>query len=63
MALCKECGKSLLFDEIAIYRRLVYRGADEFLCKECLAASFKISVAEIDKKIEHFKEIGCTLFK
>ncbi len=63
MALCKECGKSLLFDEIAIYRRLVYRGAEEFLCKKCLAASFKISVAEIDKKIEHFKEIGCTLFK
>ena len=59
---CKNCEKILLLDEIAIYRRLVYREAEEYLCKNCLASSLKVEVAEIDKKIEHFKSIGCSLF-
>ena len=52
MAECKKCGVHLSCDEMAIYRRLVYRDAEEF----------KIDEAEIDKKIAHFKSIGCTLF-
>lgn len=52
----------LLCDEIAIYRRLIYRDAQEYLCKRCLANELKVDEAEIDKKIEHFKSIGCTLF-
>ena len=52
----------LLLDEIAIYRRLIYRDAEEFLCKKCLAEDMNVSETEIDKKIEHFKSIGCTLF-
>ena len=59
---CKECGKILLLDEIAIYRRLIYRDAEEYLCKACLARSLKVDEKEIDKKIEHFRSIGCTLF-
>ena len=62
MAECKKCGAHLSCDEMAIYRRLVYRDAEEFLCKKCLAAEFKIDEAEIDTKIAHFKSIGCTLF-
>lgn len=49
-------------DEIAIYRRLIYRDAEEYLCKKCLARDLKVGEAEIEKKIEHFKSIGCTLF-
>lgn len=52
----------LAFDEIAIYRRLIYREAQEFLCKDCLASSLGVDAAEIDKKIEYFRSIGCTLF-
>ena len=52
----------LLCDEIAIYRRLIYRDAQEYLCKKCLACELKVEETEIDKKIEHFKSIGCTLF-
>ena len=62
MTTCKRCEKPLLADEIAIYRRLIYRDAEEFLCKACLAAELKVDMCEIDKKIEHFKRIGCTLF-
>ena len=52
----------LLMNEIAIYRRLIHREAEEYLCKKCLAASLGVSEEDIDKKIEHFKSIGCTLF-
>ena len=57
-----QCGRRLLSDEIAIYRRLIYRDAEEYLCKTCLAQKMKVSEQEIDRKIEHFKKIGCTLF-
>ena len=62
---CKSCGAPLLKDEIAIYKRLVDRGAsdEECVCKNCLAARLQVPVEAIDKKIEHFKSIGCTLFK
>lgn len=63
MTVCRQCGRMLLFDEIAVYRRLIYRDAEEYLCKSCLAQYLKVEEQEIDKKIEHFKSIGCTLFQ
>ena len=34
---CKKCGAPLGGDDIAIYRKLVTRNADEFFCIDCLA--------------------------
>ena len=62
MAVCKECEKPLHSDEVAIYRRLIYRDAEEYLCKECLARSLGVPVEVIEDKIRYYKEIGCTLF-
>lgn len=62
MANCKECGRLLKSDEAAIYRRLIYRDAEEYLCIDCLAKALKVDRTVIEKKIEYFKEIGCTLF-
>ena len=62
MLFCMQCGNRLSSDEIAIYRRLIYRDAEEYLCKSCLAEKMRVSEAEIERKIEHFKKIGCTLF-
>ena len=62
MTCCKECGAALSFDERAIYRRLISREAETFLCKRCLAAYFSCDVALIDKKIGQFKADGCLLF-
>ena len=59
---CKSCARELLADEIAIYKRLINRGAAEFECKECLAKTLKLSVEDIDRKIDFFKRHGCTLF-
>ncbi len=57
-----QCNKRLLSDEIAIYRRLIYRDAEEYLCKACLAQKMRVTEEEIERKIDHFKKIGCTLF-
>lgn len=62
MSLCKNCKKELLNDEIAIYKRLINRGAVEFLCIECLAKRMEVDVSDIEEKIVHFKKMGCTLF-
>ncbi len=62
MANCMECEKRLSMDEIAIYRRLIYRDAEEYLCKGCLAKKMRVTEAQIEEKIAHFKKIGCTLF-
>ena len=62
MAQCYECDRKLTGDEIAVYRKLVNRMADRFLCKTCLAAYFEVPEEKIDQKIEQFKQIGCLLF-
>ncbi|MDD6236483.1 MAG: hypothetical protein PUB00_03780 [Clostridiales bacterium] len=59
---CRKCGKALTGDEIAIYRKLICRTAQNFLCKECQAAYFGCSIELIDEKIRQFRESGCFLF-
>ncbi|MEA4833295.1 MAG: hypothetical protein VB118_11870 [Oscillospiraceae bacterium] len=62
MTLCKKCAKELEHDEIAIYKRMVDRGASEFLCVKCMAEYFGVTEELIREKIEHFRRQGCTLF-
>lgn len=62
MSTCKKCGKELTQDETAIYRRLVSRAAEEFLCIDCLAEYFHCDRSVILERIRYYKEMGCTLF-
>lgn len=62
MSYCKQCKKELLPDEVAIYKRMVNRGATSFLCIGCLADYFQVDEKLVYEKIEHFKKQGCTLF-
>lgn len=59
---CMECGKPLARDEIAIYRKLVNRGATRFSCISCLARHFRVSEELIRQKIVECRQRGCTLF-
>ena len=63
MIQCFQCNRKLTSDEIAVYRKMVNRTADRFLCKTCLAAYFDVAEDKIDRKIEQFKRIGCLLFE
>lgn len=59
---CRQCGRVLTPLEIALHRKLVNRGATEFLCKTCLARLYKLTEADLDRMAQVFKAQGCTLF-
>ncbi|MBE5962638.1 MAG: hypothetical protein E7256_14880 [Lachnospiraceae bacterium] len=59
---CRICGKKLEADEIAIYRKLVNRGAKSYLCIPCLASYFHCEEQLIYDRIASLREMGCTLF-
>jgi len=61
---CIECKSQLFDDDISIYRKLVNRGADEFLCIDCLALKFGCDREKIERLIKYYRESGnCTLFR
>jgi len=61
---CRQCGQILQDDDMAIYRKLVYRAAEDFLCRDCLAAEFGCAREKIDRLIQYYRESGqCTLFR
>lgn len=62
MSTCIKCNKILTGDEIGVYKKLVNRMAEQFLCKACLAEEFGVKEELIDAKIKQFKKIGCLLF-
>lgn len=60
---CSKCGSALTGDEIALYKKMVNRGAEEFCCVRCLAEHFSVSVDSLYEKIGQFRKDGCTLFE
>ena len=61
---CKQCGAPLHSDDIAIYQKLVFRGATEFLCIDCLALYFDTTRKVIEDRIDYYRKSGhCALFR
>ena len=59
---CMSCGAPLSVDEIGLYKKMINRGAQKFLCIECLSKELSVSVDELRSRIEYFRRMGCTLF-
>lgn len=59
---CRECGRELTGDEVAVTKKLINRGATEFCCVDCLAKHFEVSPEAIRERIAYFRAMGCTLF-
>ena len=59
---CAVCGRILVPDEIAMTRKLINRGAREFMCLTCLSRKFDVPEEILRDKILQFREMGCTLF-
>lgn len=59
---CFKCGSVLSSDEIGLHKKMVNRGAEEFMCMKCLSEYFGIPIPQLEKLIEYYREMGCTLF-
>lgn len=60
---CNKCGKPLEKDEIALHRKLFNRGATSFMCIDCIGGYLDVPRETLERKIEEFKKMGCTLFQ
>ncbi len=59
---CITCGKKLTADDVGATKKLINRGATEFLCIDCLAKRFNVTRELIEQKIVAWKRMGCLLF-
>ena len=61
--LCMRCGAELTGDEIALYRKMIFRGVEQFLCLDCLAANLSTPREKLEALIAWFHKTGvCSLF-
>ncbi len=61
---CMKCGAPLFDDDMAIHRKLIFRGAEEFFCIDCLAKHFGCKRADVEELINYYRKSGeCTLFR
>ena len=59
---CIRCGKALESDDIGCHKKMVNRGAEEFMCVTCLAKHFGATEEKLRSLIEEYRAYGCTLF-
>lgn len=59
---CKRAAGILTKDEIGLHKKLYNRGATSYFCIDCSSQYLEIPVPLLQKKIEEFKAMGCTLF-
>ncbi len=60
---CLRCGADLCGDEVALYKKLVWRAATEYLCLDCLAAGLNTEPKRLQELIDWYHRTGiCSLF-
>ena len=60
---CLRCGMNLKSDEVALYRKLIWREASEYLCIECLAEDLSSTPDRLNELIVYFRtKQKCCLF-
>ena len=59
---CRKCGAALTRDEVAVTKKLINRGATEFMCAKCLADHYEVDIGAVRERIQYFRAQGCTLF-
>jgi len=58
-----RCGAALTGDEIALYRKLIFRQAEEFLCMDCLAKDCSATRTQLENLVSYYHKTGlCALF-
>lgn len=62
MKTCVNCSKDLVKDDIALCKKMLGKNTKQFICLNCLCEYLNTDQGILLKKIEQFKEEGCTLF-
>lgn len=60
--LCIKCGKKLMNIDVGLHKKMINRGAREYMCIDCLSEYIGVSTDELRRKAEEFKKMGCMLF-
>ena len=60
--LCIKCGGTLKRVDIGLHKKMINRGATEYMCIDCLSEYIGVSKEELLRKAEYFKKMGCVLF-
>ena len=59
---CIVCGRELNAIDVGLHKKLINRGATEYMCKSCLAKKFRVTEELLDRKVKEFRDYGCVLF-
>lgn len=60
---CMRCQARLTADEIALYRKLVCREAERFLCMDCMASDYSVPRKKLEDIVDFYHRTGlCCLF-
>lgn len=59
---CYVCENKLDKNAVGLNKKLLDKNLSRFFCLDCLASHLDVSVADLNAKINDFKEQGCTLF-
>ncbi len=57
-----KCGRVLTQDEIGMHKKMIHRGATDFMCLSCLAEFYHCTEELLHTKMEQFRRMGCMLF-
>lgn len=62
MQLCNTCKTKVSKEDVALCKKLLGKKTRQFFCRKHLAELLDTDVESLTKKVEQFKEEGCTLF-
>ena len=57
-----KCARELSGDEVGLHKKMINRGATQFMCLSCLAEYFECEEELLLEKMEQFRDQGCMLF-
>ena len=61
-SLCMKCGAELKNVEVGLTKKMINRGATQYMCLTCLSEFTGVSEEALLMKAEQFKKMGCILF-
>ncbi len=60
---CIRCEGRLTADEIALFRKLICREAEEYLCMDCLSRDLDTPRKRLEELVDYYHRTGvCCLF-